>query len=100
MNPDNAALIRRIVFASDGRVRGGDIRSGDSDFDGVTERAPPDMNPWIPEIDNCPDVANPDQLDSNNDGIGEACQHCPRGSPRRPPRHRGDAEETGLTAGY
>jgi hypothetical protein len=23
--------------------------------------------------DNCPDISNPDQKDSNNDGIGDAC---------------------------
>jgi hypothetical protein len=94
MNPDNAALIRRIVFASDGRARGSDIQAGDTDFDGVTERAPPDTNPWIPETDNCPDVANPDQADGNNDGIGDACQHCPRGICTPPP-----GAPSGCTAG-
>ncbi|MFO0828566.1 MAG: HYR domain-containing protein [Phycisphaerales bacterium] len=35
----------------------------DSDGDGVCD-----------DIDNCPAVANPNQLDTNGDGIGDACQ--------------------------
>ncbi len=34
----------------------------DSDRDGITD-----------DIDNCPTVPNPDQLDSNDDGFGDAC---------------------------
>ena len=28
-------------------------------------------------IDNCPDIMNPDQADSDNDNIGDACDICP-----------------------
>ncbi|HUW82479.1 MAG TPA: thrombospondin type 3 repeat-containing protein [Phycisphaerae bacterium] len=35
---------------------------GDADGDGVDD-----------EVDNCPAVANPDQLDTDNDGLGDAC---------------------------
>ncbi len=36
----------------------------DFDFDNVCD-----------EYDNCPDVFNPDQIDSDNDGIGDACNN-------------------------
>lgn len=28
-------------------------------------------------LDNCPDVPNPDQMDSDDDGAGDACDNCP-----------------------
>ena len=44
-----------------------DVSSGaDRDNDGV-----PDA------LDNCPDLANPDQGDEDSDGVGDACDPCP-----------------------
>ena len=40
----------------------------DSDDDGVCD-----------DQDNCPDIYNPDQTDSNGDGIGDACEPPPSG---------------------
>ena len=40
--------------------------SGDTDGDGVCD-----------DVDNCPLVANPDQSDGNDDGIGDACANTP-----------------------
>lgn len=37
----------------------------DSDGDGV-----------IDDLDNCPSISNPDQADSDTDGIGDACESC------------------------
>ena len=49
---DGNAMIRALAAAPD------------RDGDGVAD-----------EIDNCPDVYNPDQLDSDGDGVGDACQY-------------------------
>jgi hypothetical protein len=38
----------------------------DSDGDGIEN-----------DLDNCPDLANPDQKDVDNDGIGDLCDNCP-----------------------
>ena len=49
-----------IADSKNGRVRG--ILAPDSDEDGR-----PDV------LDNCPDASNPDQLDTDGDGLGDAC---------------------------
>jgi hypothetical protein len=36
------------------------------------------------EIDNCPDIYNPDQRDIDRDGIGEACDPHPSSAPVYP----------------
>jgi hypothetical protein len=44
----------------------GTMNHCDSDGDSITE-----------DIDNCPDISNPDQIDSDNDGVGDACDDFP-----------------------
>lgn len=46
----------------------------DSDGDGFGDPGHPEN---ICPDDNCPDVANPDQADSDGDGTGDACDICP-----------------------
>jgi hypothetical protein len=52
------------------------LYANDPDHDGW-----PNTQPWQGahyKLDNCPGVPNPDQADSNGDGIGDACQTTPR----------------------
>jgi thrombospondin 2/3/4/5 len=41
---------------------------------GMTADIDDDGDGYIDTADNCPLIANPDQLDDNNDGIGNLCQ--------------------------
>ena len=40
--------------------------AGDRDHDGIAD-----------SVDNCPDVANPQQYDEDGDRVGDACDNCP-----------------------
>jgi hypothetical protein len=35
-----------------------------------------DLDDIVSTVDNCPDVSNPDQVDSDGDGTGDACINC------------------------
>lgn len=51
----------------------GDNQVSDNDCDGHPETFP--LGPGVP-IDNCPDVCNPTQVDTDGDGLGDECDPC------------------------
>lgn len=56
----------------------GDYWYGENDYTGPCVQATdPDCDHWINVHDNCPLIYNPDQLDSDQDGAGNACRNCP-----------------------
>jgi hypothetical protein len=50
---------------------------GNQDVFVVRYSCDPDLDGNCYTIDNCPTIANPDQLDTENDGVGDACDNCP-----------------------
>jgi DNA-binding beta-propeller fold protein YncE len=73
-SPTGAAMapgaILYVADAGNGRVVR--VRFDDADHDMVLDAA-----------DNCPNVANPFQQDSNGNGVGDACDAAPASKPRR-----------------
>jgi hypothetical protein len=67
----------------------------DSDQDGIADCVDEDQdNDGVPNgVDNCPQVPNPDQADSNGNGIGDACD--PNTTPINNPPSPGEIETDG-----
>ncbi|MGH7286281.1 MAG: hypothetical protein ACRELY_32585, partial [Polyangiaceae bacterium] len=63
-------------LAQHGKVRG-DFWYGEVDYTVSRTCSDVDGDHWCDEHDNCPFAPNTDQADSNDDGIGDACQLCP-----------------------
>ena len=55
-------------------VAPGGAQCVDTDLDGYGDPGHPE-NTCV--VDNCPSLSNPNQLDSDNDGLGDLCDNCP-----------------------
>lgn len=55
-------------------VAPGGAQCVDTDLDGYGDPGHPE-NTCV--VDNCPSMSNPNQLDSDNDGLGDVCDNCP-----------------------
>jgi dienelactone hydrolase len=67
-----AANLLSFYYATAFSLDGGALFSGDVRARGCTD-PDRDGDGVLNDVDNCPDVANADQADSDDDGIGDAC---------------------------
>ncbi|WP_405413067.1 thrombospondin type 3 repeat-containing protein [Maribacter sp. Asnod1-A12] len=66
-------VIFRIVFQSDPAVTEEGVIIDDLVVDGLPDDDDDDNDGVLDTVDNCPSIANADQLDTDNDGEGDVC---------------------------